>query len=144
MAREETWQQQWLKVAREVAPAGDKGRIYAVHFANFLKWLMREGVISDWRETGKDLLEDGEGVDFWVAVEGERFGLGITSTRQNAQQRIKKHPGVYNLWLRSGSEDGFRFKPDEQLRKELTRGVEWYRDMAARGEVMFGYRHEIG
>lgn len=136
MLRERDWQEQLLSAARELAPAGDEGQIYAAHFGNFLKGLMGQGVISDWRETEKNSPDDRRGVDFWIAVEGERFGFQITSTQRNAQPRIRKHPGVYSLWLRSGGE----FKPDEQLKKELLGGMGWYRDRAAKGRVMFGYR----
>lgn len=139
MLRERSWQDQLLSVARELAPAGDEGRIYAAHFGNFLRGLMTEGVISDWLETEKDLADDRRGVDFWIAVEAEKFGFQITSTKQNALKRMRKHP-VYALWLRSSE----KFKSDEQLKGELLEGMAWYRDKAAKGKVMFGYRSGIG
>ena len=136
MAGERDWRRQLRDIARELAPSGDEGQIYAAHFANFLRELMRQGVISNWLETQKNSPDDRRGVDFWVAVEGEMFGLQITSTRHNAQHRIIKHPDVYALWLRLKDE----FKTDERLREELLEGMEWYRNRAKKGEVMFGYR----
>lgn len=140
MSRQETWQGQLFSLARELAPPGNEGQIYAAHFANFLKGLMEQEVISDWLETQRNSLDDRRGVDFWVAFEAERFGFQITSTQRNTQARIRKHPDVYSLWLRSSEE----FKSDEQLKGELLEGMAWYRDKAAKGKVMFGYRSGIG
>lgn len=136
MSRERSWQEELFLAAMELAPGGDEGRIYAAHFGNFLRGLMGQGVINDWRETEKNSPDDRKGVDFWIAVEAETFGFQITSTRQNAQQRIEKHPGVYSLWLRSSE----GLKSDERLREELLAGMSWYRARAAKGKVMFGYR----
>lgn len=136
MPREISWREQLLGVAQEFAPRGDPGRLYAVHFANFLKGLMRQGVISDWRETEKNLLHDRRGVDFWIAVGVERFGFQVTSTKEKAELRREKHPNVYVLWLKLDGE----LRQDKQLERELLRGMDWYRDKAARGEVMFGYK----
>lgn len=137
MSREKrSWGEQLFWAAKELAPAEDKGRIYAAHFGNFLRGLMKQGVISGWRETKRNSRYDRKGVDFWVAVEGERFGFQITSTEEKVGSRKEKHPGVYALWLKL---DG-GLKSDEQLRRELLKGMDWYRDKAAKGRVMFGYR----
>lgn len=130
--RGRSWRQQLLVAAREAAPAGDRGEIYAVHFANCLQWLVDEGVIDDWRETERNSAEDKRGVDFWVGVEGERFGFQITSKITEVGKKIRKHPGVYVIYLLDPETEELR--TDGKLREQVEKGIEWYRRKRSRGK----------
>src|SRR3989344_5814813 len=99
MAREVSWQRQLVSIAREFAPPGNKGEIYAVHFSTFLGVLRGQGVIDGWRETERNSAEDKQGIDFWVSVDDEQFGFQIASKRIEVEKKRRKHPDVYVIYL---------------------------------------------
>lgn len=133
-----SWRRQLVAAARELAPAENAGEIYAVHFGNCLQTLVGEGVIDDWRETERNLAEDRQGVDFWVGVKGERFGFQITSKITEVRKKRRKHPDVYVIYLLDP--ETAELRTDGQLRGAVEGGIGWYKDKAAKGKAMFGYR----